>query len=332
MLAVGSPVHAADGDAGAPVKAPTTTTPGTNAPGTNTPATKVAVLSVGTSSDDAESQKMASAVQQSLTNELALTGAKAAVSQSSNDAETRIKTARDAGAIYAVAGDIQAVAGSVRIVGQVYDVKSGKVIAPLQATGPAAEFFGVQDEFVRQARAAIPTTGGSVPPSSPATPSTTGLAPSQSAVSTIPPVSGSHWAGFATAGTTSAPPVVYAAPAPIAPPPPLYGGTRQPYYGGGGYSESGYYYPLPDGYVFPQLGTGRTEYLGYMGVSIIPPPPTVPRSAGSLGSVTSRQPTGPTPLPAYNQSIYKYKNPNTRFAAPVGMPQRAAAPTLRPGT
>jgi TolB-like protein len=290
--------------------------------------TKVAVVDLGSAANDVEGAKMAAALKTSLVNELALGGLEVATPGHGENRTDRLKIARDSGAAYAVTGDVQAVGGAVRFTGQVSDLQSGKVIAPLQATGPATEFFGVQDEFVRQAKAALMSAGGrpvGAMPANPNVPADVGPVPSS-----IPMSEGSHWAGYNTAPSTAQTVVLSQPPTP--PPPPLYGGYRSPNYGGGSYVDSGYSYPLPDGVVptFP-LGTVRTEYLGSRGVSIIPPPPTVGRNPRSVPGDYYRT-QGPTPIPPYAQSIRKYVNPNTRFAAPVGQPQRAAQPNLRPGT
>jgi hypothetical protein len=79
------------------------------------------------------------------------------------------------------------------------------------------------------------------------------------------------------------------------------------------------------------LGTVRVETFNSLGHSIIDPPPnnsTVPtRAAASFYAA----PGGPGIIPPHAQPITAYKNPWAPYAAPVGVPQRAAPPNLRPG-
>lgn len=323
------PAHAApDDNASVGVAAPV-------APATAT-ASPVKVLVPkpdATNRDDPEMSRMVQVVQSSLRNELSSAQTPAgAVSVSTleerfDSREDRLKAARSAGGTHVVECFVQSVGGSVRISGQVLDANTGRVIAPLQATGPATEFFGVQDEFVRQARSAIASSPGSLPSGNLPTPSSlpSGVMAAPGTASVIPPTSGSYWSGFTPVETVQSP-MMY--PPPTPPPPPLYGGYRAPYFGGGGYFENypGYY--VPNG----PLGVTRVEQYGKLGTSIIPPPPGLSRGGYTVPSNHYRASQGPTPIPAHAQSIRQYKNPNARFAAPVGQPQRAAPPNLRPGT
>jgi TolB-like protein len=78
--------------------------------------------------------------------------------------EAALRAARDAGATYAVTGDVQSAGNELRIIGQVLDVASGTVLGGFKATGPADKLFSLEDAVAAQVLHALPTALVVVPP------------------------------------------------------------------------------------------------------------------------------------------------------------------------
>ena len=325
-LALGSPLLAAEGDA--PPARPAAAGQAQGAP-------RVAVLPFVAGTKDAETNNLGSTVQQGLVSELSSSGGvqASAVKGSATDATEAANQARDAGARYVVFGTVQSVNGQVRMTGQVYDAQAGRTVAPLKATGPANNFFAVQDDIARQAQAALGVAPSPATAGQPMYGSAYGSPAGAGAVD-----SGSHWAGYENAYATA--PSAPSYPPPMAPPPPFYGngGNGNFGYGYGGYFDGfGYgggigFVEIDPGSRIGGLGTQRIERFGQLGVSNAPPPPTASNTVRSVGAGSFLPtPVMRTPIPAYARPVQDYRSPNTRFPSPVGVPQRVAPPNLRPG-
>lgn len=177
---------------------------------------------------------------------------------------------------------------------------------------------------------------------------------------------GSHWEGVAAAEQAAAQaPVQPQQPPPSVVPPPQFLRYDPAYFGGyGGYGYgggSGYYDPYGYGggygtgiyYVNPTarlgsgviaadaIGTVRSNYIGSLGVSIIPPANNGNAAGVRFMTDTYRGSGGPTPLPAHAQSIRDFRPTyngftpppgNKPFKYPGGGGSRAATPNPRPGT
>jgi hypothetical protein len=120
---------------------------------------------------------------------------------------------------------------------------------------------------------------------------------------------------------------------PTPPPPPTYGGGGyiNPYaFGGGSSFSGGGDVVIVEGTLGP-LGTVRTQHFNTLGHSIIDPPPGLSRTGFTTYGAMRPPNGGATAIPAFNAPISKYVNPYAKFAAPVGLPQRAAPPNFRPG-
>lgn len=297
-------------------------------------AKSVVVLPFTAVTKDAETNKVVDGVQPGLVSELSSTGTVRATAgqESASDAREAADKVRSSGAAYVVLGTVQSVNGQVRISGQLVDTQTGRTVAPLKATGPANDFFAVQDDVARQAQAALGVTpAGSVGG---------GRAGSPANRAAGAATADSHWAGYEDfyQAARSAP-SAGSYPPPTPPPPPLYGagfGGGGYGYGGGGYYD-GFGFPFSnsgpvvgDGFQSGNVSNGRGFVLGSAGVSNAPPPPTAfnPVRTVAAGSFLPNA-APPTQIPPFNRPVQSYRS---RFLpSPVGQPQRAAPPNLRPG-
>ena len=292
---------------------------------------KVLVLPFAALGDGSVPAAMGNAMAETLSADLSAPGGAESVKGTAPaaDAAAASAQARDRGAKYAVFGTTQSFGGEVRVTGQVVDAQSGGTVGTLRASGPAGQFFAVQDAIVRQVGQAI---GG---PAGGRMAASVGeyVRPAPAA-----PRAGSYWAEYIdlyepVSGSGAGP--NYAAIAPPTPPaPPMYGNGNSGYFGGGYYDGGFAGIGVPVQLPYPiQLGTVRTQYFGQLGTSIIPPsnypaatpikPPSAQNGVGPHYQGLHGLNTG--------EPITKYVNPWARFASPVGLPQRAAPPNLRPG-
>jgi hypothetical protein len=87
---------------------------------------------------------------------------------------------QESGAEYVVFGSYQTLENELRLTGSILDVKSGKIIGGLKATGAVRDLFGLQDQMAEQMKrqlmnlysppATKPAVANAPPPTAPPTP------------------------------------------------------------------------------------------------------------------------------------------------------------------
>lgn len=100
-----------------------------------------------------------------------------AESAAASDTESAIREAKRIGAAFVLLGNFVTAGDDLRVTGQVLDAGTGKAMAAVKATGPAAELFTLEDELTAQIRRRINLT-----PAPPAT------RPAQAADESVPPM------------------------------------------------------------------------------------------------------------------------------------------------
>jgi TolB-like protein len=93
------------------------------------------------------------------------------------DADSAIREAKRAGAAFVLLGSFVTAGDDLRVTGQVLDAGTGKPVAAVKATGPAAELFTLEDELTAQIRRRVDLTA--------ARPTTR---PAQAADESVPPM------------------------------------------------------------------------------------------------------------------------------------------------
>ncbi len=296
-------------------------------------------------------------LQQSLSTDLTGTGVVQGITrkQVGEDTDSAIAAARESGARYVVFGQVVQVDQQVRVTGQIFDTQAGKAIAILRTTGTAGDLLRMQDALGQQAvnaftgnsarDAAVPTALQSTKPMAPATSNpynavTSWKPESASGTLTVVNVStpadsqGQQYSDLYETPAQAAPAPAATYYPPQAPPPPMGGYDNNYYnpyaYGGGSFSGTPIFIDGNFTVAPAPLGTVRVQTFNTLGHSIINPPTTGSQTGSAPASSFYTPPGSPTPIPAHAAPITAYKNPWAPFAAPVGVPQRAAPPVLRP--
>ena len=202
-------------------------------------------------SDSGGREWIAEAIQENLIAEAARAGDLARAldkSASTSDVATALRDGRDAGAIIVVFGSYQVVGDQVRVTAQACDVSSGRVIAPISATGNLRDLFKIEDVLAEQLRPALPRTAAATTPQIIyGTPNNTAVANPNDAIANPNPQTQGIYPYTAVNPD--------AADYPDGNP-----GTAYPYYYPDyGYAYPGYSYP----YYYPYYGYGPAFYGGF---------------------------------------------------------------------
>jgi TolB-like protein len=105
----------------------------------------------------AEQEWIGRSIERNLVAELARRGLTPLVlDQPREAAPDLLETARQRNADFLVSGEYHVIEPNLRITGRVVEVRSGRIIAGLSASGTVRDLFGLQDRLVEQVRAALP--------------------------------------------------------------------------------------------------------------------------------------------------------------------------------
>jgi TolB-like protein len=118
-------------------------------------------------SDTAGREWVAEAIQENLISEAARAGDRAQVLDkpaATSDSATALRDGRDAGASIVVFGSYQVVGDQIRVTAQACDVASGRMVAPIAATGDLRDLFKIEDLLAEQIRPALPRTTAATTP------------------------------------------------------------------------------------------------------------------------------------------------------------------------
>lgn len=97
-------------------------------------------------------------IQQSVAADLTVTSPGRVISPgnvTATDADSAIREAKRAGAAFVLLGSFVTAGDDLRVTGQVLDTATGKPVAAVKATGPAAELFTLEDGLAAQVRRRI---------------------------------------------------------------------------------------------------------------------------------------------------------------------------------